>query len=75
MPEIEAIYEAGVFKPVGPVQLQEKQRVRLNIQPIPTPDFDAWWEQVQRVRSQIEQRVGVLPDSTPDIAEDRMRDV
>lgn len=75
MTEVEAIYEAGVFKPLGAVTLKEKQRVRLNIEAISTPDFETWLAEVQRVRSQIEQRVGVLPDSTPEIAEDRMRDV
>jgi predicted DNA-binding antitoxin AbrB/MazE fold protein len=31
---IEAIYEGGVFKPVGPVALPEKQRVRLDVRPV-----------------------------------------
>ena len=30
MQQIDAIFEDGVFKPIGPVALVEKQRVRLN---------------------------------------------
>ena len=33
---LEAIYEDGVFKPVKLVDLTEKQRVRLTIEPIPS---------------------------------------
>lgn len=35
---IDAIYEGGVFKPLGPVGLSESQQVRLTIEP-PTQDM------------------------------------
>lgn len=38
---IDAIYEGGVFKPLGPVSLSESQQVRLIIEP-PTEDTRQW---------------------------------
>jgi predicted DNA-binding antitoxin AbrB/MazE fold protein len=31
---IEAVYEHGTFKPLGPVELQEGQRVTLSVEPL-----------------------------------------
>jgi len=36
---VEAVYENGVLRPLGPVSLQESQHVQLTIQP--TGDLDA----------------------------------
>jgi hypothetical protein len=33
----------------------------------------AWMEEVKQIQQPIIQRCGYLPDSTPDIAEDRLR--
>jgi predicted DNA-binding antitoxin AbrB/MazE fold protein len=34
MTQVEAIFQEGMFKPLGPVELADNQRVRLSIQPI-----------------------------------------
>ena len=34
MTTVEAVYQDGVFKPVGPVTLPENQRVRLQVEPV-----------------------------------------
>jgi predicted DNA-binding antitoxin AbrB/MazE fold protein len=70
---VEAIYQGGVFKPVRPVDLPENQRVRLNVDSVPATDFQAWLDRVRPVQQEIVNRFGLLPDSTPIIAEDRRR--
>jgi predicted DNA-binding antitoxin AbrB/MazE fold protein len=75
MSRIEAIYQGGVFKPLGPVQLAENQRVTLTVQPVEREDVKAWLTRVQERHREFIAKHGYLPDSTPDIAEDRMRDV
>jgi predicted DNA-binding antitoxin AbrB/MazE fold protein len=76
MSQIEAIYQNGVFKPLTAVTLRENERVRLSIEPVARQDIMAWLADVQKHRQQIiVRRGGYLPDSTPDIAEDRMRDI
>jgi predicted DNA-binding antitoxin AbrB/MazE fold protein len=74
MTQIDAIYQGGVFKPLGEVKLPENQRVRLNVQPIDAEYILAWLAEVKERQRQMFERHGFLPDSTPDIAEDRMRD-
>lgn len=75
MTQVEAVYEGGVFKPLGPVSLPEKQRVRLNVEPVLPADLLAWLEQIQKRQREFVEQHGYLPDSTSDIAEDRGRDV
>jgi predicted DNA-binding antitoxin AbrB/MazE fold protein len=71
---VEAIYRHGVFEPLQPVDLQEEQRVRLSIEPAIPDVVQAWLQRVQALRAEIMKRHGgFLPDSTPEIAEDRMR--
>ena len=74
MNQIEAIYQDGVFKPLGPVELKENERVRLSVEPVARPDLLAWLKRVQKNRAEFISKHGYLPDSTPDIAEDRLRD-
>lgn len=77
MQQVDAIFEDGVFKPVGPVALEEKQRVRLKVEPVPEaaePQPDCW-QQAREFQEVLFRKYGYLPDSTRDIAEDRMRDV
>jgi predicted DNA-binding antitoxin AbrB/MazE fold protein len=77
MSSIEAIYQGGAFKPVGPVDLPDNQRVRLHVEPIPPvrpEEVRAWLERLRQFHADIVARHGYLPDSTPDIAEDRRRD-
>ncbi|MBI3821945.1 MAG: antitoxin family protein [Planctomycetes bacterium] len=75
MSQIEAIYRHGVFEPLGPVDLKEDQRVRLSIETTEKETIDAWLERVRALHAQILSRRGgePLPDSTPGIAEDRLR--
>jgi predicted DNA-binding antitoxin AbrB/MazE fold protein len=72
--QVEAVFEKGVFKPLGQVGLTENQRVRLRIEPIDSAEKTAWLAATQELQRQIVEKRGLLPDSTPDIAADRMRD-
>ena len=74
MSQIEAIYQGGVFKPLGDVGLPENQRVRLDFKPLDTSDVRAWLEGVQQLQRQVIDRRGPFPDSAQDIAADRTRD-
>lgn len=71
---IEAIFQNGVFKPVKEVNLPENQRVFLSIQSPNGQDVAAWLTEVQEHHRQIVFTRGYFPDSTPDIAADRVRD-
>lgn len=73
MTEIEAIYQSGVFKPLGPVGLQDNERVRLSIQSLGARDVRAWLEEVRALQQRIIAERGFFPDSTADIAADRIR--
>lgn len=79
MTQVEAVFENGMLRPLSDLRLREHQRVRLNIESIEADDERAAWqaclERLRRHREEMIARVGVLPDSTPDIAADRMRDV
>jgi predicted DNA-binding antitoxin AbrB/MazE fold protein len=73
---IEAIFQGGVFKPLGEVMLPENQRVKLQIEPIDAQYARDWLERVRNHQQEmLERHGGYFPDSTLDIAEDRMRDV
>ncbi len=74
MSEVEAVYEDGVFKPLGKVDLTEHQRVRLSIRAVDPGDWKAWLERVQEVQRRFIEQHGYLPDSTPEIRADRYRD-
>jgi predicted DNA-binding antitoxin AbrB/MazE fold protein len=74
MTQVEAIYQSGVFRPLGEVPLPENQRVRLSIEPLERADIRAWLDEVQRLQQKIIAERGYFPDSTPDIAMDRTRD-
>jgi predicted DNA-binding antitoxin AbrB/MazE fold protein len=73
MTTVEAIYEGGVFKPVGPVALPDKQRVHLEVRPV-DGDALAWFAEMRAARERLAAKYGVFPDTTPDIAADRRRD-
>jgi predicted DNA-binding antitoxin AbrB/MazE fold protein len=73
MSQIEAIFRHGVFEPLEPVDFKEEQRVRLSIEPQRVETLEAWLKQVRKLREDIYQLQGYLPDSTRDIAEDRLR--
>jgi predicted DNA-binding antitoxin AbrB/MazE fold protein len=73
MGSIEAVYQDGVFKPLGQVALPQNQRVRLTVESLPATSVPAWVEEIRKLQRQITATRGYLPDSTPDIAEDRQR--
>jgi predicted DNA-binding antitoxin AbrB/MazE fold protein len=73
MGSINAIYRHGVFEPLDEVNLQEEQHVRLNIEEADKPSALAWLAEVQKFHHKLSARGVILPDSTIDIAEDRMR--
>jgi predicted DNA-binding antitoxin AbrB/MazE fold protein len=75
MSTVEAIYQNGVFRPLDEVQLPIDQRVRLRVEPVRQTDVRAWLDAVEKWQREFVARRGYLPDSTYDIAEDRMRDV
>jgi predicted DNA-binding antitoxin AbrB/MazE fold protein len=74
MTQIEAIYDDGVFKPLGDVALTENQRVTLAVQPTETGDTLAWLTRLQSFLPDFIAIHGCLRESTPDIAEERIRD-
>lgn len=73
MTRVDAIYQDGVFRPLEPVAFCENQRVALSVEAIPKEDALAWAKRVSCVREEVAARCGILPDSTVDIARDRMR--
>ena len=73
MPVIEAIYQGGVFKPLKEVRLLENQRVFLDIQTPTRQDAPAWLAEVRELQQRIVAQRGYFPDSTLDIAADRVR--
>ena len=72
---VEAVYQGGVFKPVRPVDLPENQRVQLQVESVSVEETLAWLANMQAAREELRAKHGEFPDSTPEIAEDRMRDV
>jgi predicted DNA-binding antitoxin AbrB/MazE fold protein len=73
MTQVDAIYQDGVFKPVGQVTLPPNQRVRLTVESVSGNSILLWLDEVRRIQQAIFATRGFLPDSTPDIAEDRQR--
>jgi predicted DNA-binding antitoxin AbrB/MazE fold protein len=75
MSQIEAIFRNGVFEPLEPVNLPNEQRVKLRVEPASKETVEAWLNRVDAHREEILKSRGgePLPDSTPEIAEDRMR--
>lgn len=73
MTQVDAVFQGGVFKPLQGVDLSENQRVRLTIQPMEASDVRAWLAGVQARQQRIISQRGFFPDSTVDIAEDRLR--
>jgi predicted DNA-binding antitoxin AbrB/MazE fold protein len=74
MTQIDAIYQEGVFKPLGPVTLSNNERVRLSIHPASPTDPLVWLEEARQFRQQLLAKHGPFPDIAGDIAADRGRD-
>jgi predicted DNA-binding antitoxin AbrB/MazE fold protein len=73
MHTIEAVYEDGVFRPLGEVQCKEHERVRITIEVADRTHSASWLDAVRDFQRQVIANHGVLPDSTADIANDRRR--
>ena len=71
--QIDAVFRRGVFEPLEPVKFQEEQRVRLNVEAEENENLKSWLEEVRAMHAAFLSERGPLPDSTPDIAADRMR--
>jgi predicted DNA-binding antitoxin AbrB/MazE fold protein len=75
MSVVDAVYANGTFHPVSPVDLPENLRVRLTVEVAQKMSMAEWLELTQKLRDEQVAKYGVFPDSTPDIAADRRRDV
>ena len=73
MSQIEAVYQDGVFKPMGEVALPQNQRVRLTVESLSGTEVLEWLAETRKVQQSIFRGLGFLPDSTAGIAEDRRR--
>ena len=73
MGQVEAIYQKGVFRPLGQVQLAENQHVRLHVEPLPTSTMQGWLDEARKLQKHFTDRGVVLPSSEADIAADRAR--
>ena len=73
MVRVDAIYRNGTFQPLGQVSLPENQRVRLEVRSLDARTVSEWLRDARRLREDIANRNGPLPDSSTDIASDRSR--
>jgi predicted DNA-binding antitoxin AbrB/MazE fold protein len=73
MSGIEAIYQDGVFKPLGQIVMRDHQRVRLEVRLVEDSNVAAWLDEVQNYQKLILSNRRPFPDSSSDIAADRGR--
>jgi predicted DNA-binding antitoxin AbrB/MazE fold protein len=73
MSHVDAVYRIGVFRPLGPVDLKDEQRVRLSFETTPQQPPQQWHERAKRMQAALRSRGADWPDSTADIAADRVR--
>jgi predicted DNA-binding antitoxin AbrB/MazE fold protein len=75
MPVIDAVFADGAFRPLGPVDVPENQRVQLTVEPAATQLSMTEWLTLAAAHQARLRAEGVAEhDSTPDIAADRRRD-
>jgi predicted DNA-binding antitoxin AbrB/MazE fold protein len=74
MTTVEAIFEGGVFRPVDPVRLPDRQRVQLTIMPLAVTTGPEWLDELRRERERVAAAYGPFPDTAALIAEDGRRD-
>lgn len=73
---VDAIFENGIVRPLTPVPLRHRQRVRVTVVEFPEVDSGAdWLDVARRNLAEMRQQIGTQPDSTPLIREDRERDI
>ena len=70
---IEAVYRNGVFEPLEPVNLREEVRVQVHVDSNQKEAMEEWIKKANALKEEFVRKHGYLPDSTPDIAEDRLR--
>ena len=73
--QLEAIVENGALRPLTRLPFADQQHVWIRVELLKTRDVADWLENVTRHQVSVLGRVGTLPDSTVDIAEDRCRDL
>jgi predicted DNA-binding antitoxin AbrB/MazE fold protein len=71
---VDAIFTNGTFRPIGPVDLPENQRVRLTVEAVDRTAVEKWLAEAKAFQDELYAKYGFLPDSTPDISADRRRD-
>lgn len=71
--QLEAIVENGVLRPLDQLPFLDQQHVWVRVEPLEAHDVQQWLTRVTQHQQSVLQRVPRLPDSTPDIAEDRLR--
>ncbi len=67
-------FTGGVFVPLEPVEIEEGTKIQVQIRSQSDLDWKEWMKSAAINRQKIMDRVGVLPDSTPEIRADRYRD-
>jgi predicted DNA-binding antitoxin AbrB/MazE fold protein len=72
MSAVDAIYQNGVFKPLGEVGLAENQRVRLHVEPAEAGDWRTWLAEARQLQQRLAAGRGRF-DSTEETARDRRR--
>ncbi len=70
---LEAVYEAGVFRPVRRVRLPDRSRVRLLVVPVPTRASKAQGRLVARQRKALLSLAGIGRSGRSDISENPHR--
>ena len=71
--QLEAIVENGVLRPLDRLPFVDQQHVWIRVEPLEAYDVRQWLMKVVQHQQSVLNRMLPLPDSTPDIAEDRLR--
>lgn len=74
MTTVEAIYQNGVFRPLGEVTLPEDSHVQIRYDLKPDQNVLGWLDDIREFREQLRAKYGTFPDSTEIIRQDRDRD-
>jgi predicted DNA-binding antitoxin AbrB/MazE fold protein len=70
---LEAVYEAGVFRPIRRVRLPDRSRVRLTLVPLPPRTSEAQGRRVARQRQALLSLAGIGRSGRSDISENPHR--
>lgn len=72
--QLEAIVENGLLRPLDRLPFFDQQHVWVRVEALEDHDVQQWLTGVMQHQQSVLLRVPHLPDSTSDIAEDRLRD-